>query len=87
MSTQSKIHESVFALQGLHCGNCVNKITQALAPHAQAVHVTLSPMQAVLTGSQAALADLQAAVASAGNYSLQPWQTAEIEEKVALCDS
>jgi copper chaperone CopZ len=75
------MNQHTYSLTGLHCGNCVNKITQALAPHAQAVQVTLSPMQAVLTGSQASLADLQAAVASAGNYSLQPWQTAEIEEK------
>jgi copper chaperone CopZ len=75
------MNQHTYSLTGLHCGNCVNKITQALAPHAQAVQVTLSPMQALLTGSQASLADLQAAVASAGNYSLQPWQTAEIEEK------
>lgn len=73
-----------YQLTGLTCQGCVKRVSEALAPfspHTGGVQVTLSPMQAVITGSQASLADLQAAVASAGNYSLQPWQTAEIEEK------
>jgi copper chaperone CopZ len=75
------MNQQTYQLSGLTCQGCVKRVSEALAPHAQAVQVTLSPMQAVLTESRATLAQLQAAVARAGNYGLKPWEAAEIEEK------
>lgn len=69
-----------YSLEGLHCKACVKRVSDALAPHAQTVQVSLDPMQAVITGASASLEQLQAAVAQAGNYRLQPFLTAELEE-------
>lgn len=62
----------IYALTGLHCGACVKKITQALAPLADGVEVRLSPMQLVLNNPKASFEALQTAVAGAGNYILGP---------------
>jgi copper chaperone CopZ len=61
-----------FALTGLHCGKCVSKVTQALAPFAQEVQVTLEPMQARLIAphAEASLSAMQAALAHAGSYGM-----------------
>jgi copper chaperone CopZ len=59
-------------LTGLHCQACVRRITEALAPHAAQVSVSLAPMQVVLTEPRANLATLQAAVRAAGTYELLP---------------
>jgi copper chaperone CopZ len=64
---------SVYQLSGLHCISCVRKVTAALQPFASEVHVTLDPMQAVLTGAKASnsdahLAVLQQALSTAGSY-------------------
>lgn len=64
------MNTKTYSLTGLHCAACVRRITDALAPLAAQVQVTLSPMQAVLTDAQADLAHLQAAVRSAGAYEL-----------------
>jgi copper chaperone CopZ len=61
-----------YPLQGLHCGACVAKVTKALQPLADEVSVTLAPMQVSLGNPHADLVQLQAAVAQAGNYILQP---------------
>ncbi len=67
---------TTYTLSGLHCGACVSRVTKALAPLAESVSVTLAPMQAVLTHPTANFAQLQAAVASAGQYILEENQPA-----------
>jgi copper chaperone CopZ len=59
-----------YGLTGLHCGACVNKITQALAPLAAGVEVSLQPMQVVLTGATAGFETLKTAVEGSGKYLL-----------------
>ena len=61
-----------YALTGLHCGACINRVTQALAPLAAGVEVSLQPMQVVLTGAKADLETLKTAVEGAGKYGLVP---------------
>ena len=61
-----------FALTGLHCNACVDRITKALAPLASGVSVSLSPMQVVLTNTSATFETLKTAVEGAGQYTLLP---------------
>jgi copper chaperone CopZ len=61
-----------YPLTGLHCGACIARVSQALAPLAGAVSVTLEPMQAVITNAHADFVQLQTAVAGAGRYALHP---------------
>jgi copper chaperone CopZ len=61
---------TTYSLTGLHCQACVRRVSEALAPHASHVQVSLAPMQAVLTDAHASLAELQAAVQAAGEYAL-----------------
>ena len=63
-----------FTLTGLHCGACINKVTQALLPLASNVVVSLQPMQVVLTGAKAGFETLKTAVEGAGKYGLVPNQ-------------
>jgi copper chaperone CopZ len=65
--------EHTYSLTGLHCGKCVVRVTQALQPFAQDVKVSLDPMQVSFQGLRAGvtLDALQAAVRSAGAYSLE----------------
>ena len=63
---------TTYPLSGLHCGACVSKVTQALAPMAEGVQVSLSPMQVVLTDATADFETLKAAVEGAGKYVLLP---------------
>ena len=65
-------HTTTYALTGLHCGACVNKVTQALAPLAAGVVVSLQPMQVTLTEATADFEALKAAVENAGKYVLMP---------------
>ena len=65
---------TTYGLTGLHCGACVNKISQALAPLAAGVEVSLQPMQVVLTDAKAGFDVLKTAVESAGKYVLVPNQ-------------
>ena len=69
--TNSKL-TTTYALIGLHCGACVNKVTQALAPLAAGVEVSLHPMQVTLTEAKADFEALKAAVENAGKYVLMP---------------
>ncbi len=71
-----------YPLEGLHCGSCTAKVTKALQPLADEVTVTLEPMQVTLGNPHAGLAQLQTAVAQAGNYILKPNQ-AETQVKPA----
>jgi copper chaperone CopZ len=59
-----------YPLQGLHCGACVARVTQALKPLADDVQVSLQPMQVTLKHPHADVAALKTAVASAGAYVL-----------------
>ena len=61
-----------YGLTGLHCGSCINKVTQALVPFAAGVKVSLQPMQVVLTEAEASFDILKTAVEGAGKYSLVP---------------
>lgn len=56
----------------MHCASCVSRITRALTPFAQQVHVTLEPPRAVLRNpdKDSTLEVLQIAAAGAGNYEL-----------------
>ena len=63
---------TTYALTGLHCGACINKVTQALLPLAAGVEVSLQPMQVVLTGAKADFETLKTAVEGAGKYGLVP---------------
>ncbi len=63
---------TIYALKGLHCGACVNKVKQALAPLAAGVEVSLQPMQVTLTEAKADFEALKAAVENAGKYVLMP---------------
>lgn len=65
-------HTTTYALTGLHCGACVKKVTQALAPLAAGVEVSLQPMQVTLTETTADFEALKAAVENAGKYALMP---------------
>ena len=73
-NTFTPTHNITYALTGLHCGACINKVTQALAPLAAGVEVSLQPMQVVLTGAKADFETLRAAVQGAGKYGLLPNQ-------------
>jgi cation transport ATPase len=66
------MNSQTFALSGLHCGACIQRVSAALAPFAHNVSVTLEPMQARLDDPKpgATLDALRAAVANAGNYTL-----------------
>jgi hypothetical protein len=67
----------VYALTGLHCGNCVRRIQQTLLPFADEVTVTLDPMQARLMSphANATLVQLQEAVSLAGAYTLTEFKS------------
>jgi copper chaperone CopZ len=65
-----------YPLEGLHCGACSAKVTKALQPLADAVAVTLAPMQVTLTNPHASIEQLQSAVSQAGSYILKPNQPA-----------
>jgi copper chaperone CopZ len=65
-------HTTTYELTGLHCGACVNKVTQALAPLAGRVEVSLHPMRVSLTEATADFQALKAAVENAGKYVLLP---------------
>jgi copper chaperone CopZ len=74
-----------YPIEGLHCGACSAKVTKALQPLADAVTVTLAPMQVTLTNPHASLEGLQAAVSQAGRYFLKPNQPVE-QKIIAVAD-
>jgi copper chaperone CopZ len=76
------MNDTTYALTGLHCASCVRRVSEALAPLAAQVQVTLVPMQVVLTDAQASLPQLQAAVRSAGKYELL--SSTNLEQKVPI---
>lgn len=67
------------SIQGMHCNGCVSKITKALAPLAEQVEVTLNPPVATLSNTPANLAQINKALAKAGDY--QATKTNQPSEK------
>ena len=62
-----------YKITGMHCGNCVGKVTAALRPFADDVAVTLDPPHVVLRNAKSVAVDvLQAAVSKVGAYRLLP---------------
>lgn len=65
--------KNIYQVQGMHCQDCINKITLALQPFASNISVTLYPPQATLEGPSIPSFDrLTEAVAKVGNYQLIP---------------
>ncbi|MFN7570068.1 MAG: heavy-metal-associated domain-containing protein [Betaproteobacteria bacterium] len=65
--------EQVFRVEGMHCGGCVNRVTQALKTIADEATVTLDPPRAVLSvQAPLTLEAVRAAVAKAGEYVVEP---------------
>jgi Cu+-exporting ATPase len=65
--------EQTFRIDGMHCGGCVARVTNALKTIADDVVVTLDPPLAVLeVASALPLAEVKAAVAQAGDYVVTP---------------
>ncbi len=66
--------EHIFTIEGMHCENCVDKITQALRgiPGVTSAEVSLRPPKArVVTEHHLPLAELQTVVGLAGEYTLR----------------
>ena len=63
-----------YSLSGMHCGNCVERITAALKPFADEVRVTLKPPRATLIHPKGSATPeaLAAAIGKAGAYALTP---------------
>ena len=65
--------DQTYDISGMHCANCVERISTALKPFAKAVRVTLNPPQAILTESRTRdVIALDAALAKVGGYHLKP---------------
>jgi copper chaperone len=61
--------QQTFAIEGMHCSGCVNRVTQALKRIADEVEVTLEPGRAIIeTAEPISVAEVQAAVDKAGDY-------------------
>ena len=61
--------QQVFRIEGMHCGGCVGRVSKALAPLAEQVHVTLDPPQAQLqVAAPLSLQAVQSALKEAGDY-------------------
>ena len=77
-SSQAQRHlwtmDQSYTLSGMHCGNCVERITAALKPFADEVRVTLNPPRATLIKPKVSATPeaLVAALSKAGAYTLTP---------------
>lgn len=61
-----------YAIEGMHCGSCAAKITEALQTISVQASVTLNPPRAIISGIDIPnLTKLNEAVSRAGNYSLK----------------
>ncbi|TAG27129.1 MAG: hypothetical protein EAZ37_06360 [Burkholderiales bacterium] len=76
-----------YPLNGLHCQACVRRVSEALAPLAGQVQVSLLPMQVTLTDAHTNLAQLQAAVRAAGKYELLSSAVSEEKPPIAGMES
>lgn len=65
--------DQTYKLSGMHCGSCIARVRAALSPFADRVDVTLTPQRATLVNARKSdLAALNAAVARAGAYTIEP---------------
>ncbi len=60
--------ERTYAISGLSCEHCVARVKATLAPYAEAVEVTLKPLQIRLTGQTANIETLNAVLDAIGDY-------------------
>jgi copper chaperone CopZ len=68
-----------YPISGMHCGSCVAKITNALAPLAAHVTVTREPPQAVVVDAKVEFIELQAALSVFNKYALSAPQATQVE--------
>lgn len=62
--------KTVFELEGLHCGGCVNRVEKALQSAGLKAQVSLAPPQAVIDSEQAVSLDkVQEILQAVGEYS------------------
>ncbi|SRX55089.1 heavy-metal-associated domain-containing protein [Aequorivita sp. CIP111184] len=72
------------AIKGMTCGGCAKTVEKALSQieGVKAVSVSLSPPQAVIQADSAiSMAQLQAVLSKAGNYSIEGTQAANEQKK------
>lgn len=74
----------LLAIQGMHCNSCVNKIRLALEPLAESVNVTLNPPLAKLDHAKVTLAQINQALALAGNYQASKLSPHKIPERSTI---
>ena len=68
-----------YQIAGMHCNACVKRVTAALQEFASEVRVTLDPPRVHLTADrQAPIAELNAAVAAVGGYTLAPAEAVDV---------
>lgn len=78
MKPTDKISE--FAIKGMHCMSCVNKVTQALNPVAEKVSVSLTPPIAILLNSNATITQINQALESVGDYNATQIDATKVAE-------
>ena len=67
----------VFEISGLHCGGCASRAQRAVATLAPGATVTLEPPRLTLPeGSNLEAADINAALATLGDYRVKAPQSA-----------
>lgn len=59
-----------YAVSGMTCGGCVNRVKTTLSEYAESVEVTLQPQQAQLNNPRVTLDALNNALAKVGHYAL-----------------
>jgi len=65
--------EMTYAIQGMHCEACIDKIKAALSPFGSVVTLTLKPPRVTISMEKALpLEQLNAQLVKAGNYQLHP---------------
>lgn len=77
--------EFIYRVKGMHCPACVEKIKSALLPHFKNVEVTLDPPQLkIVADSLPLISDLNALIATAGNYHVAATTTKAVEKNTAM---
>lgn len=60
----------IYTITGMTCNNCVARVQAALAPHAEAVEVTLNPPQVKLANPKFDISALNELLANVGSYKI-----------------
>ncbi len=77
---------TIYAITGMTCNNCVTKVQTTLAPYADTVEVTLNPPQVKFTNQKLAISDLSDKLASVGKYRIGAEVKAPVTENLANTD-